>query len=89
MILQISFIRHGESEGNREGLLQGQTNYNLTLQGRNQAIITSNFLERKNWFLICSSDLIRANEVNRISSFFFYNLIPFFFLSFSVTKIDR
>lgn len=33
----ITFLRHGESEGNADGILQGQSDYPLTLKGECQA----------------------------------------------------
>ena len=36
MIL-LYLVRHGESTGNREGVLQGQSDYNLTETGKKQA----------------------------------------------------
>lgn len=86
MRIKITFLRHGETDGNVEGIYQGQMNYNLTLNGQNQAKITSNYLQNNNnWLLIFSSDLTRAKKVNYYN--FNYILIIYWFLLFRQQKL--
>jgi 2,3-bisphosphoglycerate-dependent phosphoglycerate mutase len=69
-MFDITLLRHGESEGNRAGWIQGQTNSSLTAKGRFQAHSLAEY-----WFkmgikfdlVICSS-LARAQETASIIS---------------------
>ncbi len=64
---QISFVRHGESEWNKKGLVQGQSSGNiLTEKGRSQARDMAQKLKGKNIQKIVSSDLDRAKETAEI-----------------------
>ncbi len=55
-------VRHGESEHNREGLVQGQKDSKLTGQGRKQAELLAERLENNEFEAVYSSDLQRARE---------------------------
>jgi broad specificity phosphatase PhoE len=56
------FIRHGESEGNREWRLQGQREYPMTERGRCQAESLARRLARSQVAAVYSSPLRRAWE---------------------------
>lgn len=62
MSTNIILLRHGESEGNRLGVFQGQSDWKLTERGYRQAELNADFLERYNIDKIYSSDLTRAFE---------------------------
>ncbi len=56
------FIRHGESEGNREGLFRGRTDFPLTELGKKQAQSLADALKSIKFSAIISSPLRRAYE---------------------------
>ena len=60
MAVEITFIRHGETEGNRAGLWQGHTDTPLTERGREQAALLGARLRGRPYDLVVSSDLGRA-----------------------------
>lgn len=62
----IYIVRHGESEANAKGILQGQKDYPLTPKGEEQALIISNELKGINFDAIFSSDLLRAKRTAEI-----------------------
>ena len=64
----IGFIRHGSTEWNRLGKLQGQLDTDLTEEGREQARLLGLRLAKENWDGIMSSDLTRARETAQIIS---------------------
>ncbi|KRF12218.1 histidine phosphatase family protein [Paenibacillus sp. Soil787] len=64
----IGFIRHGSTEWNRLGKLQGQLDTDLTEEGREQARLLGLRLAKENWDGIISSDLKRARETAQIVS---------------------
>lgn len=64
----IGFIRHGSTEWNRLGKLQGQLDTDLTDEGREQARLLGLRLAQENWDGIMSSDLKRASETAQIIS---------------------
>jgi broad specificity phosphatase PhoE len=55
-------VRHGESQGNLEGRLQGQRDYPLTARGESQARAVGRFLTRHGapWKALYASPLTRA-----------------------------
>jgi broad specificity phosphatase PhoE len=66
----ITLLRHGESEGNQSGLLQGQSDYPLTSIGVEQARALASYwksLETK-FDLVISSPLVRASQTAEIIS---------------------
>lgn len=64
----IGFIRHGSTEWNRLGKLQGQLDTDLTDEGREQARLLGLRLAQESWDGIISSDLKRASETAQIIS---------------------
>lgn len=66
--MSITLIRHGQTEWNRIGRVQGRTDIPLNDQGRNQARELGLWLADLNekWSLITSSPLSRARETARI-----------------------
>ncbi len=53
-------VRHGESEGNGAGLLQGQAEYPLSARGREQAVCLAARLKGERFTALYCSDLGRA-----------------------------
>lgn len=64
----IGFIRHGSTQWNRLGKLQGQLDTDLTEEGREQARLLGIRLAKEEWDGILSSDLTRARETAQIIS---------------------
>jgi broad specificity phosphatase PhoE len=62
------FIRHGESEGNRAGLMQGRNPSTLTERGREQAREAGHWLRSRGIQVVLSSPLARAWETAEIIS---------------------
>ncbi len=64
----ITFLRHGESEGNSSGLLQGQSDYPLTPVGVEQAQRLAHFWDSQGitFDLVISSPLARARRTAEI-----------------------
>lgn len=60
------YIRHGESEGNVQKLCQGQLDFPLTSDGREQALLAGNALINCNIHTIYYSPLSRATETAKI-----------------------
>jgi broad specificity phosphatase PhoE len=60
----ITFLRHGESEGNLSGVIQGQSDYPLTQAGIEQANRLAVYWksEAVSFNRIISSPLLRASE---------------------------
>ena len=56
------FIRHGESEGNHAGILQGRQDYPLSEKGRRQARKAGSWFKGKNIEIILSSPLLRVSQ---------------------------
>jgi broad specificity phosphatase PhoE len=61
-------MRHGQSEGNARGVMQGLRDFPLTEKGRTQAAETAEFFRDRNIDAIVSSPLKRAAETARIVS---------------------
>lgn len=60
------FIRHGQSEGNRDNIVQGRIPSRLTADGRHQAEAAGAWFKDKGLELILTSPLTRAEETARI-----------------------
>jgi broad specificity phosphatase PhoE len=60
------FTRHGESEGNRDGIMQGRTPSTLTDKGRAQARQAGLWFRSRGIKTIVSSPLARAGQTARI-----------------------
>jgi probable phosphoglycerate mutase len=56
------FIRHGSTDWNASGRLQGQNDIELNEEGRRQAALLAKRLKDEGWEVIVSSDLKRAFE---------------------------
>jgi broad specificity phosphatase PhoE len=63
---ELYFVRHGESEGNRDGIIQGRNPSQLTDEGRNQAREAGAWFSGKTLDLILTSPLARALETAHI-----------------------
>ncbi|MFX0092151.1 MAG: histidine phosphatase family protein [Candidatus Hodarchaeota archaeon] len=66
--MRLVLVRHGESEGNSKGIIQGHTDFPLTGRGRAQARdLAQRILAKNIHFDLCySSDLSRAAETAKI-----------------------
>jgi probable phosphoglycerate mutase len=62
----LAFIRHGQTDWNRDGLLQGSSDIPLNDTGRQQAREAEGMLTQWTWDAIVSSPLARARETARI-----------------------
>ncbi|WP_078429205.1 histidine phosphatase family protein [Alkalihalobacterium alkalinitrilicum] len=60
--MYLYFIRHGESEGNKLGIIQGWQDFSLSVTGMMQAEQLAKYLENKPLDFIYTSDLTRAYE---------------------------
>ena len=60
--MRLILVRHGESEGNARGVLQGHTDFGLSALGEEQARATAERLARESVDRIISSPLRRAAE---------------------------
>ncbi len=60
------FLRHGESQGNQDGVIQGRNHSHLTETGREQARTAGEWFRDKSIELILTSPLARASETARI-----------------------
>lgn len=62
----LAFVRHGQTDWNAQGLLQGSSDIPLNETGRVQAHDAEEMLEQWSWDAIVSSPLSRARETARI-----------------------
>jgi probable phosphoglycerate mutase len=62
----VAFIRHGQTDWNREGLLQGSTDIPLNDMGRAQALDALMTVRSRPWDAVVSSPLKRARETAAI-----------------------
>jgi len=60
------FLRHGESEGNSAGVIQGRNDYPLARRGREQAKEIAEWLRGRGIRRVFTSPLKRANETAEI-----------------------
>lgn len=63
---EVWLIRHGESEGNHAGVLQGQRDYPLSERGRQQARLLAARLTAVRFDALYSSDLTRALDTAKV-----------------------
>lgn len=61
-----AFIRHGQTDWNRDGLFQGSSDIPLNDLGRQQAVDAAAILSGTAWTAIVSSGLLRARETAQI-----------------------
>ena len=64
--MKIYIVRHGETNGNLQGVLQGWTDEPLNEKGRELAIITARALSDIKFDVVISSPLSRAYETAEI-----------------------
>lgn len=64
--MDLVLVRHGESEANCAGIIQGRGDYRLSPRGRDQAALTATALEDFSPSRIYSSPLLRASETAQI-----------------------
>jgi broad specificity phosphatase PhoE len=67
-MIEIHLTRHGETDYNRKGILQGQTDIPLNELGRHQALNLRDKIKNISFAKIYSSDLSRAAETAEIST---------------------
>jgi 2,3-bisphosphoglycerate-dependent phosphoglycerate mutase len=60
---RIYIVRHGETEENKNGVIQGQLDTLLNEEGRRQAALVAQALGQVPFSAAYSSDLSRASEV--------------------------
>ena len=63
---KIYMVRHGETQWNTEGRIQGQTNIPLSEVGKNQARLAADRLATVTFDAVYSSDLDRTLETAKI-----------------------
>lgn len=64
--MEVILVRHGESEANAQGIIQGQGDYRLSEKGRSQALATATALIDFHPYRIYVSPLRRAHETAEI-----------------------
>jgi len=64
--ISLTFVRHGQSEGNKNGLLQGQGNTPLSQEGKKQCELAGLALSQVPFDIIYSSDQDRAYDTATI-----------------------
>lgn len=62
--LTVYVVRHGETDSNLQGIIQGHLDVPLNDTGRSQARLLSQSLRTVSFTRAWSSDLIRASEVS-------------------------
>lgn len=62
MMTKIYLVRHGETNWNVQGIIQGQTDVPLNDIGKHQALQCGEYLSKKDFDMIISSPLKRAKE---------------------------
>lgn len=67
-MIHLYVVHHGQTVLNQLGRMQGWVDSFLTKQGRKQAVATGQALKNKQFVLVCSSDLRRAQDTASIIS---------------------
>jgi broad specificity phosphatase PhoE len=68
MIKMIHVFRHGQTDWNREGKLQGHSNISLNIEGRRQAETLQKYFNENPVELFFTSDLLRAQETTGLAN---------------------
>ena len=63
LVARVYLVRHGETQANRDGVIQGQLDTVLNARGEEQARMVANALGGVGFTRAYSSDLRRASEV--------------------------
>lgn len=63
---RICLVRHGETDWNALGMLQGKTDIPLNQKGINQAKECGEFLKSATWDVVVTSPLTRAKQTAEI-----------------------
>ncbi|MBO4631707.1 MAG: histidine phosphatase family protein, partial [Lentisphaeria bacterium] len=66
MMTEFIVVRHGETEANLQGILQGQSDTELNPLGIRQAELVAERLKKEHFDLIFSSDLSRTMNTARL-----------------------
>ena len=66
MELELWIVRHGETDANRAGIIQGQSESSLSELGASQAVLVAAALSGIDWWRIVSSDLGRCKQTARL-----------------------
>lgn len=61
--LRVYLVRHGETDANRQGIVQGQLDTQLNELGKNQAELVALRLRSVSFDIALASDLSRATTV--------------------------
>jgi uncharacterized phosphatase len=64
--MRLALVRHGQTDWNLNGLMQGRTDIPLNDTGRAQAETAAALLDRADWDVVVSSTLGRARETAEI-----------------------
>lgn len=64
--ISLYFIRHGETNYNINGIIQGQSESYLNIEGQNQVKYLKKFIQCNNEDIIISSDLLRCRQTCEI-----------------------
>ncbi|WP_416826963.1 histidine phosphatase family protein [Ectobacillus polymachus] len=62
----ICLVRHGQTDWNFQGIIQGREDIPLNEVGRMQAMQSASLLQKQEWDAIVSSPLVRAYETAKI-----------------------
>lgn len=60
--MEVYFIRHGQSEANLKGIIQGHADFPLSSLGKKQAVMVADYLSSVHIDALYSSDLSRAYD---------------------------
>lgn len=67
MVVRVYIVRHGETQANRDGIIQGQRDTSLNAIGLDQARMAGGALKDAKLGIAFSSDLSRAVKVRRFN----------------------